>query len=104
EYARAFEAVYPTPAERRLYIDSQVNLGRPSYAHRVLASLLATGRTPCAFTTNFDDLIETATTVARELLPTQDRKSLTVAAIDDAERAQRCIRENDWPLLAKIHG
>lgn len=104
EYARAFEAVYPNAADRRAYIDAQVKLGRPSFAHRVLASLLATNRTPCVFTTNFDDLVETAATVARELVSTNDRGHLTVAAIDSADRARRCLRENDWPLLAKIHG
>ncbi|WIG56444.1 MAG: hypothetical protein OJF61_002232 [Rhodanobacteraceae bacterium] len=104
EYARAFELVYPSAADRRLYIDEQIQLGRPSFAHRVFASLLVTGRTPCVFTTNFDDLVETATTVARELLPQAQRATLTVAAIDNADRALRCLRENDWPLLAKIHG
>jgi hypothetical protein len=104
EYARAFEAVYPSAGDRRAYIDAKVKLGRPSFAHRVLASLLATNRAPCVFTTNFDDLVETAATVAREILPTNDRRHLTVSAIDSADRARRCLRENDWPLLAKIHG
>lgn len=104
EYARAFEVVYPNVEDRRTYIDRQVQLGRPSFAHRVLASLLATDKTPCVFTTNFDDLIESATTVARDLIPESERPNLVVAAIDSAERAQRCLQENDWPLLAKIHG
>jgi len=59
EYARAFEAVYPDAADRRAYIDNQVKVGRPSFAHRVLACLLTTNKTPCVFTTNFDDLVET---------------------------------------------
>lgn len=104
EYAHAFERVYPSAPDRRRYIDQKIQQGRPSFAHRVLASLLVTKRTPCVFTTNFDDLVETATTVARELLPQAQRSALTVAAIDSAERAVRCFRENDWPLLAKIHG
>jgi hypothetical protein len=104
EYAKAFEAVYPSERDRRAYIDSQVKLGRPSFAHRVLASLLSTGNTPCVFTTNFDSLVETATTVAGQLLEPAKRRNLVVAAIDSAERAKRCLAENDWPLLAKIHG
>ena len=47
EYARAFEAVYPTLADRRTYIEQQVKVGRPSFAHRVLACLLT--RRPPAF-------------------------------------------------------
>jgi hypothetical protein len=104
EYARAFEAVYPDPADRRAYIDTQVKAGRPSFAHRVLACLLTTNNTPCVFTTNFDALVETATTVAGQLLDASEGKTLTVAAIDNSERASRCLRESDWPLLAKIHG
>jgi len=104
EYAKAFEAVYPSELDRRTYIDSQVSLGRPSFAHRVLASLLSTGKAPCVFTTNFDNLVETATTVAGQLLEPSKRRNLVVAAIDSSERAKRCLDENDWPLLAKIHG
>ena len=28
----------------------------------------------------------------------------TVAAIDSADRAMRCLNESDWPLVAKLHG
>ena len=104
EYAQAFEAVYPSIEDRRSYIDKQVQLGRPSFAHRILASLLITNKAPCVFTTNFDDLVETATTIARNLLTTSDSSNLIVAGIDSADRACRCLQENDWPLLAKIHG
>ena len=104
EYARAFEAVYPSEDDRRTYIAQQVQRGRPSFAHRVLASLLATGKTPCVFTTNFDNLVEAAATVARSKVDPAKHKDLTVAAIDSADRAERCVRESDWPLLAKIHG
>lgn len=104
EYAKAFEAVYPSPEDRRAYIDKQVSLGRPSFAHRVLAGLLSTGKSPCVFTTNFDNLVETATTVLGQLMEPAERRNLVNAAIDSAERARRCLQENDWPLLAKLHG
>lgn len=104
EYARAFEAVYPSVEDRRTYIAQQVQQGRPSFAHRVLACMLATGKTPCIFTTNFDNLVESATTIVRSKLDPAEHKDLTVAAIDSADRAARCVRESDWPLLAKIHG
>jgi hypothetical protein len=104
EYARAFEAVYPSVEDRRTYIAQKVQQGVPSYAHRVLACMLVTGKVPCIFTTNFDNLVESATTIARSKVDPAKHKDMTVAAIDSADRAARCVRENDWPLLAKIHG
>ncbi|WP_240125821.1 SIR2 family protein [Thermomonas alba] len=104
EYAAAFEAVYPTPEARRSYIEDAIKKGTPSFAHRVLASLLTTRRVPCVFTTNFDPLVETATTLTDQLMEANDRVYMTVAAIDNADRAELCLRESRWPLLAKLHG
>lgn len=103
EYAAAFEAAYPKEADRRTYIDSKVAGARPSYGHRVLAALVATGQADCIFTTNFDPLVENAVAVARDLI-TGDVGPLTIASIDSAERAGRCVAESDWPLLVKLHG
>lgn len=33
-----------------------------------------------------------------------DRVHMTVAAIDNADRAELCLRESRWPFLAKLHG
>lgn len=104
EYAAAFEAVYPSPEARRIYIEDAIRKGTPSFCHRVLASLLTTRRVPCVFTTNFDQLVETATTVTDQLMPPENRVHMTVAAIDNADRAALCLRESRWPLLAKLHG
>lgn len=104
EYSAAFEAVYPDVAERRRYIDDAIRKGTPSFAHRVLAALITTKRLPCVFTTNFDPLVETATTLTDQLVPASERAHLTVAALDSADRAVRCLRESAWPLIAKLHG
>lgn len=104
EYAEAFQAVYPSPEDRRNYIEAAIKRGTPSFAHRALAALLSTGRVPCVFTTNFDPLIEISTTITDQLLEAKERAYLTVAAIDNAERAELCVRESRWPLLAKLHG
>lgn len=104
EYAAAFEAAYPTPEARRNYIEEAIRKGTPSFAHRVLASLLTTRQVPCVFTTNFDPLVEAATTVTDQLMPADGRVYMTVAAIDNAARAELCLRESRWPLLAKLHG
>lgn len=104
EYAAAFEAVYPTPEARRSYIEEAIKKGTPSFAHRVLASLLTAGHVNCVFTTNFDQLVETATTVTDQLMPANKRAYMTVAAIDNAARAELCLQESRWPLLSKLHG
>lgn len=104
EYAAAFEAVYPEPRHRRQYIDDAISKGTPCFGHRVLGSLIASGNANCVFTTNFDPLIEDATLAANAILPVSDQNRPTVAAIDSAERAMRCLNESDWPLIAKLHG
>lgn len=104
EYAAAFEAVYPNPAERRAYIERAVTKGKPSFAHRGLAAMIINRSVPCVFTTNFDSMIETATTIAGQLIDPSGRADLTVAGIDNADRASRCLKESRWPLLAKVHG
>lgn len=104
EYAAAFEAVYPEPRHRRQYIDDAISKGTPCFGHKVLGSLMAAGKADCVFTTNFDPLLEEATQSANGFLTTADQARPTVAAIDSAERALRCLNESDWPLVAKLHG
>lgn len=104
EYGAAFEVVFPNPEDRRIYIEDAVKKGTPSYGHRVLGSLLSSQNIPCVFTTNFDQLVETASTVAGQLIPADRRAPLTVSAIDNVDRAQLCFRESRWPLLVKLHG
>ncbi|MET3479853.1 SIR2 family protein [Variovorax atrisoli] len=104
EYAEAFEAVYPQPRHRRQYIDDAISKGTPCFGHRVLGSLIAAQKVDCVFTTNFDPLVEDAAGAANNLLPVEARARPTVAGIDSGERALRCLRESDWPLVAKLHG
>lgn len=68
EYAVAFEAAYPNPNDRRAFIEDLAKRGNPSFGHRVLGALIASGRTRCLFTTNFDDLVERAAMAANELV------------------------------------
>ncbi len=104
EYAAAFEAVYPEPRHRRQYIDDAISKGTPCFGHKVLGSLMAAGKVDCTFTTNFDPLLEESALSANALLPATDQTRPTVAAIDSADRAMRCLNESDWPLIAKLHG
>jgi hypothetical protein len=104
EYAKAFEAVYPQPRHRRQYIDDAISKGTPSFGHKMLGSLMAAGKVDCVFTTNFDPLIEESAHLANAVLPVGGQNRPTVAAIDSAHRAMRCLNEFDWPLVAKLHG
>jgi hypothetical protein len=104
EYAAAFEAVYPQPRHGRQYIDDAISKGRPCFGHRVLGSLIAAGKVDCVFTTNFDPLVEASALAANTILSVPDQVRPTVAAIDSADRAMRCLNESDWPLVAKLHG
>lgn len=104
EYSAAFEAVYPNERHRRQYIDDAISKGTPSFAHRALASLMSSKQLSCVFTTNFDSLVETSATLTDQLLPPNERAMPTLAALDSADRALRCVAESDWPLIAKLHG
>jgi hypothetical protein len=104
EYAVAFEAVYPQSRHRRQYIDDAISKGVPCFGHKVLGSLIASGKVNCVFTTNFDPLIEDSALSANAILAAADQVRPTVAAIDSSDRAMRCLNESDWPLVAKLHG
>lgn len=104
EYAAAFESVYPQAKHRRQYIADAIAKGTPSFGHKVLGSLIAARKADYVFTTNFDPLVEDSSLAASSALPHKDQVRPNVAAIDSAERAQRCLDESDWPLIAKLHG
>ncbi|MDR6935344.1 SIR2 family protein [Luteibacter sp. 3190] len=104
EYAKAFEVYLPHESDRRRYIADKVALGVSSFAHKVIASLLVSEKTPCAFTTNFDNLVESTVALARHYGGGPNGKDLTVSAIDSVKRGERSFLESDWPLLVKLHG
>ena len=104
EYAAAFEAAYPTTSDRRSYIDDAVKRGSSSFGHRVLAALISSGLVRCLFTTNFDQLVERATVITDAMLPVDQQVHLTVSTLDSADRGERCMSEDDWPVLVKLHG
>jgi hypothetical protein len=102
EYAVAFERVYPDAAVRRKWLDTWIDGGHPSYGHRVVAVLLATGLIRWIATTNFDDLIERGYQQLRA--EHGSYPSETVGALDNPDRATRAMSEDDWPLVIKLHG
>ncbi len=102
EYAVAFERVYPSADVRADVIAELCRGTAPNYGHYVLAALMATNRLSVVFTTNFDDLIETAVfSVFDGMTP---RPTVVVADLGDPSKAVRAFQKNTWPLVAKIHG
>ena len=104
EYAAAFEAAFPYRADRRQYIAKCVYRGQATSGHRLLAAMAVSDQIRCLFTTNFDQLIDRSLIVADELLPVERRTHPTVATLETADTARRCLNEDDWPLLVKLHG
>jgi hypothetical protein len=102
EYSVAFEAAYPLADVRADFIARLCKGMPPNYGHYVLAALMATNRLGVVFTTNFDDLIETAAqSVFDGITP---RPTAVVADLGDPDKAVRAFQKSTWPLVAKIHG
>ena len=99
EYAALFEAVYPSEADRRSYIDSKVSGAKPSYGHLVLATLMKSGFTKLVWTTNFDSLVADAAAKLYE-----STGPLSIVDLDAPELAQQLIGDGRWPIEVKIHG
>ena len=99
EYAALFEEVYPSEADRRVYIDSKMAGAKPSYGHLALATLMQAKRTRLIWTTNFDAMVADA---CAKVYGTTG--SLTSVALDAPELGEQAIREERWPVEVKLHG
>lgn len=65
--------------------------------HRVLAGLMETGNTRIVFTTNFDEVIETAFAEVAG-------KSLSTFHLEGSYAALDALNNESYPLYAKVHG
>ena len=102
EYAASFERAYPSADVRADFIAQLCRGMTPNYGHYVLAALMVSNRLSAVFTTNFDDLIETAVgSVADDMTP---RPTVVVTDLGDPDKAVRAFQKSSWPLVAKIHG
>ncbi len=99
EYAALFEAVYPSEADRRTYIDAKITGAKPSYGHVALATLMKAGHTKLVWTTNFDPLV--ADGCARVFGGTGN---LTTVAFDAPDIGRQVINSERWPAEVKLHG
>lgn len=99
EYAALFEAVYPSEADRRTYIDSKISGAKPSYGHVALATLMKASRCRLVWTTNFDPLV--ADGCAKVYGGTGQ---LTTVSIETGTLGRNAIDEGRWPIEVKLHG
>ena len=99
EYAALFEAVYPSEADRRTYIDGKVSGAKPSYGHMALATFMKAGHTKLTWSTNFDPLVADA--CARVFGGTG---SLTTVALDAPDLGRQTMNSERWPAEIKLHG
>jgi NAD-dependent SIR2 family protein deacetylase len=99
EYSAYFEAAYPDASDRRSKIDEFVRDATPSFGHKALAAMLATGKSRLIWTTNFDRLVEDAS-----VQQCGSTTRLVTAGIDNAELVLQALNEGRWPILAKLHG
>ena len=100
EYSFYFDLTFGNDYEaQRKYLlealaSSKVSL---NIGHRVLAALIETKQAKVIYTTNFDDVIETA-------FSTVSGKHLPVFHLEGSYAALSALNSEDFPIYAKIHG
>jgi len=99
DYAYYFEKAYPLENLRQEIIETAVKGRHPSYGQEILAALMKLQLCRIVWTTNFDKLIENATS---KLYGTNDE--LIVSTLDSNNLAREAINNEKWPLLIKLHG
>ena len=99
EYSAYFEATYPSPKDRRAYLDELISRGKPSFGHLALALLMGEGLCRVVWTTNFDRTVEDAAT---HVLGGTGR--LVTADLKEPEKFRHAWTQERWPVYSKLHG
>ena len=100
EYATYFQKIFGDNKKlQREYLiatlsEDEVTL---SAGNRVLGALLATGRTPAVFTTNFDTVVERAVAEV-------SGRSLAAHHLEGAKSANNALSNDEFPFYCKLHG
>lgn len=100
EYSFYFDLTFGADySSQQKYINAQLTSHNISLniGHRVLAALLEMGLTKIVFTTNFDEVIETAFSAVTG-------KSLAPFHLEGAYAALDALNAEQFPVYAKIHG
>jgi hypothetical protein len=99
EYSAYFEATYPSPKDRRKYLDELILRGKPSFGHLALALLMAEDLCHTVWSTNFDRTVEDA---AVRVLGGTGR--LVTADLAEPDKLRSAWTEHRWPIYGKLHG
>lgn len=100
EYSFYFDLSFGADySAQQKYINAQLNSQNISLniGHRVLAALLELGLTKIIFTTNFDEVIETA-------FSNVTGKSLSSFHLEGSYAALDALNSEQFPIYAKLHG
>jgi len=100
EYSYYFGLVFGDDrAAQQKYIMEALPTAKVSLTvgHRALGALLAAGRARVVFTTNFDDVIESAFALV-------SGRNLTAFHLEGSYAALAALNDDRFPLYAKIHG
>ncbi len=100
EYSFYFDLTFDNnSAEQQNYINAALSEDKVSLnvGHRALAALLEMGKIKIIFTTNFDEVIETA-------YANVSGKNLSAFHLEGSYAALEALNSERFPLYAKIHG
>jgi len=100
EYSFYFDLIFKSDSQaQQRYIHKALANDKVSLniGHRVLAGLMEVGQTRIVFTTNFDDVVETAFAEVAG-------KSLSAFHLDGSYAALDALNAESFPLYAKVHG
>lgn len=100
EYSFYFDLTFGTDsAAQQRYISDQLNSTKISLniGHRILAAFLEMGLARIIFTTNFDEVIETAFSFVAD-------RNLAIFHLEGAYAALEALNAERFPIYAKIHG
>jgi len=100
EYSFYFNLMFGNDYDnQRKYLQAQLSSKKISLniGSRVLAALLKMGQSRIVFTTNFDEIIETAYSQVAE-------RNLTTFHLEGSYAALEALNAESFPIYAKIHG
>ena len=96
EYSFYFEKCYPSSDDRRLFIQGCVRDINPALGHLCLGALMLSTKVDVVWTTNFDQLVESA------IHTLEPAKGILVVSPENSASLNR-IHEN-FPKVLKFHG
>lgn len=100
EYSRYFELTFGTDYNaQQKYLNEQLHRDKVSLniGQRVLAGLIALKRARLIFTTNFDEVVESACAKVAEI-------SIPTFNLEGSYAATNALNSEQFPIYAKIHG